>query len=129
MRRLSAVFHSLLIAATLGNAAGARGEPGTGATRLSVAGGPARAYATYGHAAEPELYAPVAFELRRLHLTFEARGDTVAVSLSGDRVATWSVVRNPDDLPETAQDPCVLILGRELYLPLRALSRLAGLEV
>ena len=77
MRRGAALASVLTIVSVC--AAPARAEVGASGTRLSVAGGTARFYMTYGHMDEPELYAPIAPELKRLQITLQEEGDSYVV--------------------------------------------------
>ena len=107
----------------------ARADLGASGTRLSIAGGAPRFFMTYGHVADAELYAPIAAELARVQVSFQTRGEDVLVYHRGLKVATWPVVREREDVPETGEAPCVLVLGGNVYVPVRALARLVRLNV
>jgi N-acetylmuramoyl-L-alanine amidase len=107
----------------------ARADLGASGTRLSIAGGAPRFFMTYGHVADAELYAPIAAELARVQVSFQTRGEDVLVYHRGLKVATWPVVREREDVPETGETPCVLVLGGNVYVPVRALARLVRLNV
>lgn len=107
----------------------AAAEVGASGTRLSVGGGPVRAYMTYGHAEDPELYAPITGELRRLQITFQERGEDYLVFHRGAKVAEWPVVRSREDVPETGEHPCVLVMGGNVFVPVRKLAELLTLDV
>jgi N-acetylmuramoyl-L-alanine amidase len=130
--RNQAVLAAILTAATLTGTFGAGkafAEIGASGTRLAVAGGPTRAYMTYGHTEEPELYAPIMTELRRLQISFQKSGEDYVVFHKGLKVAEWPIVRSRDDVPETGEHPCVLVLGGSAFLPVRALSELLPVDV
>jgi N-acetylmuramoyl-L-alanine amidase len=103
-------------------------EVGATGTRLAIDGGAPRAYMTYGHADEPELYAPIVKDLARLQILFVRQADDVIVTQKGKEVARWPIVFSREDVPETGE-PCVLVLGGSAYVPVRALSQLCGFEV
>ncbi|HTE20441.1 MAG TPA: hypothetical protein VK689_18910, partial [Armatimonadota bacterium] len=107
----------------------ARADLGASGTRLSIAGGAPRFFMTYGHVADAELYAPIAAELARVQVSFQTRGEDVLVYHRGLKVASWPVVREREDVPETGETPCVLVLGGNVYVPVRALARLVRLNV
>jgi N-acetylmuramoyl-L-alanine amidase len=107
----------------------ARAELGASGTRISVTGARPRFYMTYGHVAEQELYAPILDQLERLQVTFRIHGDDALVYRKGVKKATWPVVREREDVPETGEDPCVLVFGGHVFVPVRALSELLHLDV
>jgi N-acetylmuramoyl-L-alanine amidase len=116
----------------LGLLAGARpvsAEVGASGTRLVLPGGRVRAYMTYGHVDEPELYAPLLPELKRLGVTFKLKGDHCEVYYGPRKVAEWQVVRSREDLPETAEEPYVLVMGGNVFVPVRALAQRFSLDV
>jgi N-acetylmuramoyl-L-alanine amidase len=96
---------------------------------MVVPGGQPRFYMTYGHVDEPELYAPLLPELRRLGITFQPQGDKYAVYFKGRKVAEWEIVRSREDVPETAEDPYVLVMGGNVFVPVRALAQRFSLDV
>lgn len=130
MHSRSALFAALSLVAFAAAPAITRAEVGASGTRLSIAGSPARSYMTYGHPEEPELYAPIVTELRRLQVTFApAPDDHLAVIFRGRKVDSWPVVRSREALPETGDAPCILILGGGTYVPVRKIQALLSLEV
>jgi N-acetylmuramoyl-L-alanine amidase len=84
---------------------------------------------TYGHAEEPELYAPIIPELTRLQVTFQRHGESYAVSFQGRKVGDWPIIRSREDVPETGEDPCVLVLGGQAFVPVRKLSELLPIDI
>jgi len=107
----------------------ARAEIGASGTRLSVSGAAPRFYMTYGHAQEPELYAPIVDELRRLQVTFQRRGEDYLVYFRGVKIGDWPIVRKREELPETGEDPCVLVLGGQVFVPVRKLEEMKLVRV
>jgi len=107
----------------------AAAEVGATGTRLVLPGGQPRFYMTYGHVDELELYAPILPDLRRLGVTFQPLGDKYAVLFKGNRVAEWQVLRSREDVPETAEDPYVLVMGGNVFVPVRALAQRFSLDV
>jgi N-acetylmuramoyl-L-alanine amidase len=107
----------------------AAAEVGASGTRLVLPGGQPRSYMTYGHVDELELYAPLLPELRRLGITFQPQGDKYAVIFRGNKVAEWQVLRSREDVPETAEDPYVLVMGGNVFVPVRALAQRFSLDV
>ncbi|MGV3722012.1 MAG: N-acetylmuramoyl-L-alanine amidase [Actinomycetota bacterium] len=107
----------------------ASAEVGASGTRLILPGGKARSYMTYGHVDELELYAPLLPELKRLGITMRERGQNYDVFYGARRVAEWQIVRSRENVPETAEDPYVLVLGGNVYVPVRALAQRFSLDV
>jgi len=107
----------------------ASAEVGASGTRLLLPGGKARSYMTYGHVDELELYAPLLPELKRLGITLRERGDSFDVFYGPRKVAEWQTVRSRENVPETAEDPYVLVLGGNVYVPVRALAQRFSLDV
>lgn len=119
-----------LIALSLGAAVRpAAAEVGASGTRLALPGGQPRFYMTYGHVDELELYAPIVPDLRRLGITLQPQGEKYAVIFKGNKVAEWQVLRSREDVPETAEDPYVLVMGGNVFVPVRALAQRFSLEV
>jgi N-acetylmuramoyl-L-alanine amidase len=117
-----------LVAACAVPALPAHAEIDASGTRLSIAGGPARFYMTYGTIADAELYAPISGQLARTGVSVERSGDDYIVYVRGLKKATWAIVDSRDNVPETGE-PCVLILGGNVYLPVKALASLGKLDV
>jgi N-acetylmuramoyl-L-alanine amidase len=117
-----------LVAAWAMPALPAHAEIDASGTRLSIAGGPARFYMTYGTIADAELYAPISGQLSRTGVSVERSGDDYVVYVRGIKKATWAIVESRDNVPETGE-PCVLILGGNVYLPVKALAALGKLDV
>jgi len=107
----------------------AAAEVGASGTRLVLPGGHPRFYMTYGHVDELELYAPIIPELKRLGISFQPQGDNYAVIFRGNKVAEWQVLRSREDVPETAEDPYVLVMGGNVFVPVRALAQRFSLDV
>jgi N-acetylmuramoyl-L-alanine amidase len=84
---------------------------------------------TYGHADEPELYAPIVPELARLQVAFQRRGEDFLVFYRGNKIGEWPIVRSREDVPETGENPCVLVLGGNVYVPVRKLAELLPIDV
>jgi N-acetylmuramoyl-L-alanine amidase len=107
----------------------ASAEVGASGTRLILPGGKPRSYMTYGHVDELELYAPLLPELKRLGITMRTRGEFYDVYYGPRKVAEWQIVRSREGIPETAEDPYVLVLGGNVYVPVRALAQRFSLDV
>lgn len=111
-------------------AAQAREELGASGTRLSIAGGAPRFYMTYGHAEDPELFAPITRELARLQLVFRREGNAYGVYFRGQKVGEpWPVLTSRDGAPETGDEPFVLYLGGSVYVPVRKIAELFPIDV
>lgn len=106
----------------------ARAEIDASGTRLSIAGSPARFYMTYGHPADPELYAPIMGQLRRAGVSFERNGDEYIVYVRGVKKASWPIVESRDSIPESGE-PIILVLGGNVYVPVRATAELGKLQI
>jgi N-acetylmuramoyl-L-alanine amidase len=129
MRVLGWIAVGFLGVAPLGTGA-ARADSGVPtSTRLSIDGGAARVYPTYGHVTDPEFYAPVREELAALGLRFQLTGSLAEATLNGTRAANWPVTRSTAGLPVNGKPPTVLLIGRDVYLPLRACGALLGRAV
>ncbi|MFN3648741.1 MAG: N-acetylmuramoyl-L-alanine amidase [Armatimonadota bacterium] len=129
--RLRLLTAALLTAAALCALPGARpasAEVSASGTKLSIGGG-SRFYMTYGHVEDPELYAPVIQELRRLQITFTRSGSEYVVRCRGGFVGSWPIVTSRDEVPETGEHPVVLVLGGNAFVPLRKLAELCALDV
>src|SRR5688572_360788 len=98
-------------------------------TRLAVGDGQPRSYMTYGTLAAGELYAPIIGPLFRLGVTIDRQGDQVEVFLRGRSVAKWPVVNTREALSGDVKKPQVLVMGGNVYFPVRKLSEISGLEV
>lgn len=107
----------------------AAAEVGATGTRIQLPGGSPRPYMTYGHVEEPELYAPLLPDLRRLGITGRIRGEDFDLLAAGRKIVTWPIVRFRQDVPETGEHPCVLVMGGNTYLPVRRLCTLFSLDV
>ncbi|HEU4752471.1 MAG TPA: hypothetical protein VFU47_05125, partial [Armatimonadota bacterium] len=79
----------------------AHAQVGATGTRVSIAGSTPRFYMTYGHAEDPELYAPIIPALQRLRITFQQQGDDYVVYYRGTKVDTWPVVTSRELIPES----------------------------
>jgi N-acetylmuramoyl-L-alanine amidase len=114
----------LLALLLMGHTGPAVAEVGATGTRVAVAGGPARFYMTYGDVEESELYAPIVAPIQRLGVRFQRRGDDHDVLLDGKTAATWPIVTSREDVPDTGEHPCVLMMGGSTFVPVRALGQL-----
>lgn len=129
------MLHRVALAAFLslvalgGPARPAAAEIDASGTRLSVAGSAPRFYMTYGHIEDAELYAPIMQPLRRAGVAFVRVDDDYVVYVNGEKTNTrWAIVRSRDEIPETGE-PCVLELGGNTYVPVKAVSELAKLQI
>jgi N-acetylmuramoyl-L-alanine amidase len=102
----------------------ARAEVPASGTRVAIGEGAPRFYMTYGHVEESELYAPISAPLQRLGVVLRRRGEDYEVLLDGRRRATWPIVTRRQAVPETGEHPCVLVMGGNVFVPVRAVSRL-----
>lgn len=107
----------------------ARAELGAAGTRVSVAEGAPRFCMTYGHMDEPELFAPIMQDLKRLQVTFSIYGDTCVVSHQRSKLATWRVIRVRKDIPALKSKPFILEMGGSMYVPVKGLSRLLPIQL
>lgn len=96
-------------------------------TRLSVAGGPVRSYMTYGHIADPELYAPIIPELAKVQVTFQRQGENLDVFYKGAKVDTWPLVYNRNEVPESGD--CALFIGGAICVPVKAIAERFSLDI
>lgn len=108
----------------------AQADLGASGSRLAIGGGAPRFYMTYGHIEEPELYAPIIPELARVQVSVQRQGnDYYGIYHKGVKVDEWPVVKTRDDVPETGEHPCVLVMGGNVFLPVRKLSELCGFSI
>lgn len=107
----------------------AAAEVGASGTRLALPGGTARFYMTYGHADEPELYAPIIQELRRLGIVGQQKGEDYLLYRGATKIAEWPIVRSRDEVPETGEHACVLMMGGNTFIPVKRLARMLSLNV
>jgi hypothetical protein len=98
-------------------------------TRLAVGDGQPRSYMSYGTLAAGELYAPIIGPLFRLGVTFNRQDDQVEVFVRNKPVAKWPVVTTREALSGNVKQPQVLVMGGNVFFPVRKLSEVAGLEV
>jgi N-acetylmuramoyl-L-alanine amidase len=110
-------------------ASGAQAQVGATGTRVSIAGATPRFYMTYGHAEDPELYAPIGGALARLLVTFQQQGEDLVLLYRGAKVDQFPIVTTRELLPETGEHPAALSLGGQLYLPVRHIATRLGLNV
>jgi N-acetylmuramoyl-L-alanine amidase len=130
--RYRALFTVLLAAAVVaaaGAIAPARADVGASGTRLSVGGGAPRFYMTYGHIEDVELYAPIIPELNRLGVSFQRRGNEYSIFHRGQVVATWPIVRSREEVPDTGEHPLLLVMGGNVFVPVRKLAEIVPIEV
>lgn len=107
----------------------AYGQVGASGTWLSISGSRPRSYMTYGHAEEPELYAPIGGELARLGVRLQPQGDNMLVLRNGQKLAEWPIVHARENVPETGEPSCVLLMGGNTFVPVRAVAALLNLDV
>lgn len=114
------------IALTFANPAAA--DLGAGGTRVQINGG-VRPHMVFGHADEPEIYAGIMDRVRSLGVGFERRGDEFLVTLKGEPVdRPWPIIRSKDEVPETAEEACILEIGGRFFVPMKRLAEVTGLK-
>ena len=120
-----------LVAFSLLALCASRAHAEVGATGYSVTlpGGTPRHHMTYGYPDDPELYAPILSELRRLQITFVPKGETYEVYYRGAKQAEWPVVHGREAVPETGEDPCVLVMGGDVYVPVGKIAKMFSLKL
>lgn len=131
MRRrvIPPLFLAGLALASVGLAPQVHAEIGASGTRLALPGSSARFYMTYGHAEEPELYAPILPALKRLGIVAQRKGDDYLFYRGSQKIAEWPIVTSREDVPETGEHPCVLVMGGNSFVPVKRLAQMLGLEV
>ncbi len=131
MRRrvIPPLFLAGLALALVGLAPQVQAEIGASGTRLALPGGAPRFYMTYGHADEPELYAPILPGLKRLGIVAQRKGDDYLFYRGGQKIAEWPIVTSRDDVPETGEHPCVLVMGGNSFVPVKRLAQMLGLDI
>ena len=127
MRRHTPLLLSLMLLAGLGAAAPAPAEVGASATRITL-NGKTRFYRTYGHAQDAELYAPISRELGRMGLRLVPGEKTCDVFRNNKKVASWLIVTDREQVPETGVPPVVLFLGGEYFIPVTSAMEVLRLE-
>ncbi len=120
------LFPILAAAAALCAATPAQAQLTQKAVRVSI-DGYERYYLTYGHHST-ELYAPLRQELPGLGLEFRPGEGGIEVYRGAERLATWPLLQSPPLLPD-GKTPAVIQVGKERYLPVRAVAALAGRQI
>jgi hypothetical protein len=117
------------LALTAGILQPASAEVTASGTRLAVGDGQPRSYMTYGTLAAGELYAPIIGPLFRLGVTVDRQNDRIEIFLRNRSIAKWPVVTSREALSGDVKQPQVLVMGGNVYFPVRKLTDLAGLEI